>query len=435
MRIPRTMSLDSLHQHLHAIETALKTNNDYQASVQNTALKFGLKTQDDSGHITIEIRDGNTSLSTDLNKDVSFMLTATSTQWQAYFEPIPKPPFQSFWGMLRTIGPSAGVSVLGDTLAFARQARIWRLLLDQIRTTVNNTQATEADEVESDPEDFITGRYIHIKTPLHGRARIFVESSGSGPQQVLFLHTAGSDSRQSHAIMNIPSLQETYQMHAFDLPGHGRSDLGTSQTIGNLSLNEESYVSAIRQVIQKLGLKRVIVCGASMAGQVCLAVALRAKELDVAGTIACEACDHIPASPRIYDYVGADESVLNSETVCGMMSPTSSQRFQKQVWWGYSSQGIGIFKGDLKFYFQGWDGRGRMSGIECPVYMLTGQYDYSCTPEMSRNTFEEIRKAGKGDMIAFEEMQGMGHFPISEDPEKFLEYFLKALDFIKSRSS
>lgn len=50
---------------------------------------------------------------------------------------------------------------------------------------------------------------------------------------------------------------------------------------------------------------------------------------------------------------------------------------------------IGIFHGDLDFYFGGWDGRSRMSGIDtkkCPVYMLTGEYDWSNTPAMSQET-------------------------------------------------
>jgi len=60
----------------------------------------------------------------------------------------------------------------------------------------------------------------------------------------------------------------------------------------------------------------------------------------------------------------------------------------------------------------------------CPVYFLTGEYDYSCTPQTSRATAAKIQGA------LFEEMQGLGHFPMSEDPEKFLPYFNKALEHI-----
>jgi pimeloyl-ACP methyl ester carboxylesterase len=165
-----------------------------------------------------------------------------------------------------------------------------------------------------------------------------------------------------------------------------------------------------------------------MGGQVCLAVALRAQELDVSGVIACEACDYVPAhgAQKIYSLPG-DESILNPERVCGMMAPTSPDIYKRLIWWLYSAQASRMFPGDLKFYLEGWDGRDRMSQIDtksCPVYMLTGEYDYSCSPDMSRETAAKI----KGAM--FEEMKGLGHFPFSEDPERFLPYFKEALGFI-----
>ena len=70
----------------------------------------------------------------------------------------------------------------------------------------------------------------------------------------------------------------------------------------------------------------------------------------------------------------------------------------------------------------------------CPVYMLTGQYDYSCSVEMSRATYEEICRGKKGENVVFEEMQGLGHFPFSEDPMRFLPYFNRALRYILDRS-
>jgi pimeloyl-ACP methyl ester carboxylesterase len=87
--------------------------------------------------------------------------------------------------------------------------------------------------------------------------------------------------------MNEKHLQQRCTMYSFDLPRHGRSDLGSKQQIGNLKCDEETYVGTIKQVIQNLKLQRPIVCGVSMAGQVCLAVALRASELGVSGVIPC----------------------------------------------------------------------------------------------------------------------------------------------------
>lgn len=71
------------------------------------------------------------------------------------------------------------------------------------------------------------------------------------------------------------------------------------------------------------------------------------------------------------------------------------------------------------FYFGGWDGRSRMAGIDtkkCPVYMLTGEYDWSNTPAMSQATCDKI-PGGKHEAMA-----GLGHFPATENPKKFVPY-------------
>lgn len=67
-----------------------------------------------------------------------------------------------------------------------------------------------------------------------------------------------------------------------------------------------------------------------------------------------------------------------------------------------------IFHGDLDFYFGGWDGRSRIANIDtnaCPVYMLTGEYDWSNTPEMSQKTADKIKGA------KHKTMPNLGHFP------------------------
>jgi pimeloyl-ACP methyl ester carboxylesterase len=67
-----------------------------------------------------------------------------------------------------------------------------------------------------------------------------------------------------------------------------------------------------------------------------------------------------------------------------------------------------MFHGDLDFYFGGWDGRSRVASIDtnaCPVYMLTGEYDWSNTPEMSQKTADKIKGA------KHKAMPKLGHFP------------------------
>lgn len=111
-----------------------------------------------------------------------------------------------------------------------------------------------------------------------------------------------------------------------------------------------------------------------------------------------------------------------------MMSPTAPLVNKQLVWHIYSAQAYGIFHGDLDFYFGGWDGRSRMSSIDtkkCPVYMLTGEYDWSNTPAMSQATCDKIRGA------KHKTMSGLGHFPATENPMKFVPYLLEAIEWIR----
>ncbi|OQU96563.1 hypothetical protein CLAIMM_02628 [Cladophialophora immunda] len=422
---------------LGKIEAEINGDAEFKASAANVDnVQFAICAADSSDKLLFSIKQGKVTVEdgSAAGGRPQFNLNAQSEHWQQVFAAVPKRPFQSYWGMLRLLGQSSGVEVTGDKETFTKHARLWRLVIDRIRDALHPPPAalTVAEYTPDDErdDDSIVGHYTWLTLAPVGKCKIFYETSGQGEQDVLFLHTAGADSRQYHSLMLNRALQSRCTMYAFDLPGHGRSFPGTHQYPQSYANSEDFYIAAIHQMIAKLKLKHVIVSGASMGGQVCLAVALRAREMGVRGVIPCEACDYLPAqqAAAIYSLQG-DEAVLNAERVCGMISPTSPALYKRLNWWLYSAQASQIFPGDLKFYFEGWDGRDRMAHIDtalCPVYMLTGEYDYSCSPETSRRTADKIQGA------VFEEMKGLGHFPFSEDPERFLPYFLRALDHIQA---
>jgi pimeloyl-ACP methyl ester carboxylesterase len=90
-----------------------------------------------------------------------------------------------------------------------------------------------------------------------------------------------------------------------------------------------------------------------------------------------------------------------------------------------------VFKGDLHFYRADGDFRDRVSQIDtsrCPLYLLTGEYDFSCTPEDTERTAAKI----KGARVTV--MREIGHFPMSENPAQFRRYIRPVLEEIRSRS-
>jgi pimeloyl-ACP methyl ester carboxylesterase len=56
--------------------------------------------------------------------------------------------------------------------------------------------------------------------------------------------------------------------------------------------------------------------------------------------------------------------------------------------------------------------------------LLTGEYDYSCTPEMS----EKVAAGIAGSRLTI--MKGMGHFPMIENYPDFRPYLLAALEHV-----
>ena len=114
------------------------------------------------------------------------------------------------------------------------------------------------------------------------------------------------------------------------------------------------------------------------------------------------------------------------------MSPLAPLRNKQLVWHLYSAQAYGLFHGDLDFYFGGWDGRSRVANIDtknCPVYMLTGEYDWSNTPTMAQATANKIPGA------KHKTMPGLGHFPAVENPERFVPHLIEAIDHIQAALS
>jgi pimeloyl-ACP methyl ester carboxylesterase len=64
-----------------------------------------------------------------------------------------------------------------------------------------------------------------------------------------------------------------------------------------------------------------------------------------------------------------------------------------------------------------------------PLYLLTGEYDYLSTPAQSKETAAKIKGA------RFEEMAEIGHFPMSEDHERFMRHVGPILAEIRTASA
>ena len=271
--------------------------------------------------------------------------------------------------------------------------------------------------------DPISGYYVRVE--IGGvQHRVYVEEAGAGTP-LLCLHTAGSDTRQFRDMMNDEELLSTYRIIAFDLPWHGKSSPPAGWQRAEYLLTADEYVRTILAMIDALELERPLLLGCSIGGRVVLHVAAEHPDR-VGGVIGLQSGGHVDP---YYDTTWLNRPDVHGGLVCagvvsGLIGPGAPDEGRWETLWHYMQGGPGIFKGDLHFYKVDGDIRDRLALIDtgrCPVFLLTGEYDYSCPPEDTL----AVHAAVPGSTVTI--MPGLGHFPMSEDYASFRVHVLPVL--------
>jgi pimeloyl-ACP methyl ester carboxylesterase len=271
----------------------------------------------------------------------------------------------------------------------------------------------------------VTGRYLRLE--LGGlEHRLYVEEAGDpdGPP-LLCLHTAGSDTRQFRGMLNDEDVLGQCRVIAFDLPYHGKSSPPAGWQRSEYRLGASEYSSMVLAVSEALGLDRPIVLGCSIGGRLVLYLAADHPEA-VGGVIGLQSGGHV-APYYDTDYLNRPDvhgGLASAGVVSGLIGPGVPDEDKWETLWHYMQSGPGIFKGDLYFYKIDGDVRSRLAAVDtkrCPVFLLTGEYDYSCTPDDTL----EVAKQVSGSQVTI--MTGLGHFPMSEDYAAFRRYLLPVL--------
>lgn len=269
----------------------------------------------------------------------------------------------------------------------------------------------------------IIGRYVTIE--VQGRKnRIYFEEAGSG-QPVLCFHTAGADSRQWRHILNDPELTKAYRFIAPDMPWHGKSLPPEGFHEEEYLLTTEAYVETVLKLVEALTLENPIYAGCSMGGRIALQLALKTPD-PFKGFIAIEASDFQPAWYDIdwFHRPDAHGGEMGAALVSANIAPQSPEAERWNTQWMFMQSGPGVFRGDLSFYTQDDSLVGQLGRIDTgarPVHLMVGTYDMTCTPEDAKRTADAI----PGASLAV--MDGIGHFPMSENPDVFRPYFVDAL--------
>lgn len=353
----------------------------------------------------------------------SITLIASPDTWSNFAKAVPPVGYQSLVGMVRM----GTLQVEGDMLAFGRNL----LFLEQLFAMLRPDAPAEATPAVGAPViEPVVGRYLRLD--FNGRPhRIYFEEAGQGIPLVC-LHTAGADGRQYRALLNDAEITSRFRVIAFDLPWHGKSSPPPGFEREAYQLTTDLYVDTVMAVCRALKLDRPVVIGCSIGGRAVLHLALRHGDYFRAA-IGLQSATHADpgADTRLRDLrllhrpdVHGQEAAAGS--VACLIAPTSPQADKWETLWHYMQGGPGVFLGDLHYYFTDGDLRnGLLDSLDtrrCPLHLLTGEYDLSATPELTA----ELAKAVNA--TSFQVMEGMGHFPMSENPAQFRRYLLPVLE-------
>jgi pimeloyl-ACP methyl ester carboxylesterase len=356
--------------------------------------------------------------------DSAFSLAASPASWDAFAKVVPAVGFQSLVGMQRV----GHLRVEGDMVAYGRNMLFLEQLFAALRPPAELLRPAAVGAPVIEP---VVGRYLRMD--FNGQPhRIYFEEAGEGIP-LLCLHTAGADGRQYRALLNDPAITARFRVIAFDLPWHGKSSPPPGFEKEAYRLTTDLYVDTVMAVSQALGLERPAVMGCSIGGRAVLHLALRHGR-HFRAAIGLQSATHAEAGAdtRLRDLgvlfrpdVHGQEAAAGS--VACLIAPTSPSADKWETLWHYMQGGPSVFLGDLHYYFADGDLRNadlKSLDRKCPLYLLTGEYDLSATPEL---TAELARLTGARH---FEVMKGMGHFPMSESPGAFRRYLMPVLERI-----
>jgi len=229
---------------------------------------------------------------------------------------------------------------------------------------------------------------------------------GKGEPALVFIHCWGCN--RGFWENQVAEFSKTNRVVTIDMPGHGESGLGRK------NWRIESYGDDVKTVVNKLGLKRVVLVGSSMGGPIALEATKRMPDKVVAivpvdslqnveQTLTPEQLDGV-IKQMTADYKNATTGLLNQF----FFSPNTPEAVKTRVINEAISRqpetAIAILKG-IFAYTPG----PTLKEIKVPIKAINA--------DLNPTNLEINRKyAPQFDAVI---IKGTGHYPMLEDPARF----------------
>jgi pimeloyl-ACP methyl ester carboxylesterase len=318
----------------------------------------------------------------------------------------------------------------GDRVVHAQYFAAVMRAIELLRAPGLQADPLRDEAAASGTLDAPVGRYVHVNLDGHDH-RIYFEEAGQGIP-LLLQHTAGCHGSQWRHLFEYPEITDHFRLIAYDLPYHGKSlpPIGKDWWSEPYQLRGGYLRGMVLALSQALGLENPAFMGCSVGGLLALDLAARHPEAFRA-VISLEGALRIGGDMADYSELWHPQisNEYKARLMDGIMAPASPAAYRKETSFVYAAGWPPVFLGDLHYYVSEYDLRDAASSIDTNqvgVHILSGEYDYSGTAELGRAAHEAI--AGS----TWSEMRGLGHFPMSENPVRFMQYLLPVLARIRA---
>ena len=360
------------------------------------------------------------------------VIRAADHTWDKLLASPPPPAFTDIFGAQGT--GEVSIDPIGCDAARHLALRRFTELLRHAAAGTDPAPQVDADAPAHGTHDQAVGRYVHID--LGGVShRVYYEEAGSGIG-LLCQHTAGADGRQWRHLLEDRRVTDHFRVVVYDLPYHGKSLPPESRAwwAEPYQLTQALAMELPRTLATVLGLDRPVFIGSSVGGMLALDLA-RYHPDDFRAVIALEGGLRVELPEEMHDmeqstFLNVDPA-KHAATMMAIMSPTAPEASRQETRLHYAQGAPGVFPGDILYYAGEHDLRGQADKIDtsrCAVHLLTGEYDFPTVP-WTRTAAEQI----PGSTMAI--MDGLGHFPMSEDHDALMQYVLPLLDGIAAEGA
>jgi 3-oxoadipate enol-lactonase len=244
----------------------------------------------------------------------------------------------------------------------------------------------------------------------------YVERSGKG-YPVVLIHALGTSLRSWDPVISI--LSKDHEVIAYDYRGHGRSEkVGGSCSIQLLAQD-------LRDLLGQLGLRRVHIVGLAVGAMIAQQVAVDYREL-VSALVLADARSEL-------DLAGVQYNERRAESVerggMRLVADVTIERAFAPVVVETCPEVLRSFRGEflandphgyasVSRALSSFHLTNRLSEIECPTLLLTGELDTLCPPA------EAAAMQARMPRAKLESLRGVGHFSAVEAPDEFADRVL-----------